>query len=251
VTTGQLLRPYVWELLLPSFVLLASIAAVLLILAVILTALCEPGSRAPGLSRGVGTMAGIVALLALVAFLAANYCDHLFAPPQILNLKLAPVPLVAGKAAEADIEVLNKSAKPLRYEWLFNGQAVEGMHTAYFRLPQAPGRYPLEVRLRLEQPATLLDRLADTASAPYTFKTFVEVVKEEAPTPAPAPVVIPCCKGGEHEAANKKCKCRKGSPATDAKPAAGRRRCYRLGRPDRQGPPGQGAQAGPDGRVVR
>lgn len=198
-TTGQLLRPYKWELLLPSFVVLATVAAVLLVAAVLIGGIA--GTPKPAqVARGFGSGVGLLALAVLVTFVTANFCDSLYATPRVLNIKFAPVPLVAGKVAEADVEVLNKSGKPVHYVWRFNGQVVPGLHTAYIRLPDAPGRYPVEVELRLAPESLVVDA---SASAPpsataTTFKTLVDVLADSV-TPTPPSIVVTCCKGAPCE----------------------------------------------------
>lgn len=194
--TGQLLRPYKWELLLPTFVALAAVAAFLLMVAVLVAGL-NSSPKPAQIIRGIGSFLGLASLALLVAFIAANLCDSLFAMPRVLNIKFAPVPLIAGKTAEADVEVLNKSGKPLHYQWRFNGQAVPGMHTAYFRLPDAPGQYPVEVAIRLNSDIGVVDTAASASGDVQVsfFKTMVDVLADSA-TPPPPPIVVNCCRGG-------------------------------------------------------
>jgi len=217
-TTGQLLRPYKWELLLPAFVVLASIAAVLLISAALLAAFSSV-SKPSQVVRGIGSIVGLVALGVLVSFVTANFCDSLFAAPRVLNIKFAPVPLVAGKVAEADLEVLNKSGKPVHYDWRFNGQKVAGLHTAYIRLPDTPGRYPLEVALRVAPETLSVDTSAsapEAGAAGSTFKTWVDVVADGV-TPPPPPIVVRCCKGDTCEKRKQKSSAGKAHPTSNQK----------------------------------
>ncbi len=168
--------------------------------------------------RGVGTGAGVLGLLALVFFLGANYCDNLFSTPRVLNIKFTPVPLVAGKVAEAELEILNKSAKPIHYEWIFNGHVVPGTRTAYLRLPDAPGRYAVEVALRLAPKTGPVDTgaSAPTTTAEFSkFNAWVDVLADS-PTPPP-PIVVPCCKGAPCEKQKPKPKIRKIHPASNPK----------------------------------
>lgn len=219
--TGQLVRPFELAWLLPTFVGVASLAVALLISAVLFGAFTtDCFHRVSHYLRGGGSVLGLLALVGLAVFLWANYFDNVYGAPRVLNVKSSPTPLLAGGVAEVELEVLNKSGRPLSYVWMFGGHQVSGMRTAYVRLPNLPGQYPIDVTMRWADPAaSIADTVASTASGSRSLgglRAWLTVTADKV-SQSPQPIVVQCCKGVCGESKSKNVPDRKRSSTSNSK----------------------------------
>jgi hypothetical protein len=163
---GPVLRPIVFGWLLPTYVVLALLSAVSLAAALLLSG-WELTSAHPYTHRahGFGNFCGVFSLVAAAIFLGANYVEDIVAAPRILNVKVNPVQPETGKVVEVELEVVNRTGRPLAFDWEFDGRSIPGLRTAYIKMPSKAGSYLVTIAVRnVNVPAFVLESGASASA---------------------------------------------------------------------------------------
>lgn len=140
---GLIKAPFVFKI---GILLVLALAAVAVVLLGIVMVLVMIEARSPPVRLvGIGNWFAVAALLVLLVYMLLNVWEDQHSAPVVLAIKSSPPAVEGGKYVELDVEVQDQDNDRLSYTWIFEGREFSRRRNAYFKVPDKPGSYVVNV----------------------------------------------------------------------------------------------------------
>ena len=95
----------------------------------------------------MGNWCSLISIVSLVFFLGANYINDRISPPQIRQITFEPQSPKINQIIKLQAEVFDRDNDFISYTWSYAGKVFSNEKIAYWKTPESPGRYTIDLNI--------------------------------------------------------------------------------------------------------